>query len=103
MYAIIKTGGKQVKATVGDIIRIEKLKKTDKKKVEFKDVLLFSDGKVTHVGQPILKDAVVSCTIIEEGKSKKIIVYKYKRRKNYRRKRGHRQQFTAVRVDKIKV
>lgn len=102
MYAIIKTGGKQVKAGLGDIIRVERLGVSAGENVEFKEVLLVADGPDIHVGQPIVQNAVVKGTVIEEAKAKKIIVYKYKRRKNYRRKHGHRQFYTAVKIDKIK-
>jgi len=102
MYAIIKTGGKQLRARVGEIVRVERLGAAAGEKVEFKDVLLYFDGKKIHVGQPTVKDCVVSGTVIGEAKMKKIIVFKYKRRKNYRRKQGHRQTYTAVKVDKIK-
>ena len=102
MYAIIRTGGKQVKASVGDVVSIERIKGLQSDKVEFKDVLLCSDGEKIHVGQPTLKDAVVSGTVLSEKKSKKIIVFKYKKRKNYHRKLGHRQIHMAVRIDKIK-
>ena len=101
MYAIIATGGKQYKAQTGDIIRVEKLPNAIGEEITFDEVLMVSDGDAVTVGQPTLAGAVVKGFVVEQGKDKKIIVFKFKRRKKYRRKQGHRQQFTAVRIDSI--
>lgn len=101
MYAIVKTGGKQYKVREGDILRVEKLLGEVGNEISFEDVLLYSDGETVTVGQPKVGDVTVSGHIVAQDKSKKIIVFKYKRRKRYRRKQGHRQQYTAVRIDSI--
>ncbi len=100
MYAIIATGGKQYKVSEGDIITIEKLNVPAGDPVSFDKVLSVSDGKI-KVGDPYLKGATVDATVTENGRGKKVIVYKYKRKDRYRKKQGHRQYFTRVRIDKI--
>ena len=102
MYAVVNSGGKQYKVQQGQILRIEKIPGDVGKPVTFDRVLMFSDGENVSIGQPALKDIAVEGHIVEQGKAKKIIVFKYKRRKRYRRKKGHRQDFTAVRIDNIK-
>jgi len=102
MYAIVKTGGKQYKVREGDTLQVEKLAGEVGNEISFDDVLMYSDGETVTVGQPKLDNVTVSGHIVEQGKNKKIIVFKYKRRKRYRRKQGHRQQYTAVRIDSIK-
>ena len=102
MYAVISTGGKQYRVSEGQTIRVEKLPGEVGAPVSFDRVLLFSDGETVRVGQPTLDGMTVTGHIIQQGKAKKIIVFKYKRRKGYRRKRGHRQQFTALKIDTIK-
>jgi len=101
MYAVIATGGKQYKVETGETLRFEKLSGEVGDEVSFDKVLMVSDGKDVRVGQPELENISVSGHIVEQNKSKKIIVFKYKRRKRYRRKIGHRQQFTAVKIDNI--
>jgi len=103
MYAIVDSGGKQYKVREGEILRVEKLSGEVGDSISFDRILMFSDGENVNVGTPLLEDVAVSGHIVEHGKAKKIIVFKYKRRKRYRRKRGHRQQFTAVKVDSIKI
>ena len=103
MYAVIATGGKQYKVSEGETFRIERIPGEIGAPVSFDRVLMFSDGKTVEVGQPTLADVAVTGHIVEQGKAKKIIVFKHKRRKRYRRKRGHRQQYTALRIDTIKV
>jgi large subunit ribosomal protein L21 len=103
MYAIVDSGGKQYKVQEGEILRVEKLTGEVGDSVSFDRILMFSDGENVNVGTPLLEDVAVNGHIVEQGKAKKIIVFKYKRRKRYRRKRGHRQQFTAVKVDSIKI
>ena len=103
MYAIVDSGGKQYKVKEGEVLRVEKLAGKVGDSVSFDRILMFSDGENVNIGTPLLEDVAVSGHIVEQGKAKKIIVFKYKRRKRYRRKRGHRQQFTAVKVDSIKI
>lgn len=102
MYAIVDSGGKQYKVEEGDILKVEKLSGEVGDKFSFDKILMFSDGKEVNIGTPLLEDVMVNGHIVEQGKTKKIIVFKYKRRKRYRRKQGHRQQFTAVKIDSIK-
>ncbi|CAB1078456.1 LSU ribosomal protein L21p [Olavius algarvensis Delta 1 endosymbiont] len=101
MYAVVNTGGKQYKVKQGEILRVEKIPGDVGSPVTFDRVLMFSDGETVSIGQPVLDDVAVEGHIVEQGKAKKIIVFKYKRRKRYRRKQGHRQQFTAVQIDSI--
>ena len=103
MYAIVDSGGKQYKVKEGEVLKVEKLAGDVGDSVSFDRILMFSDGDNVNIGTPLLEDVAVSGHIVEQGKAKKIIVFKYKRRKRYRRKRGHRQQFTAVKVDSIKI
>ena len=100
MYAIIATGGKQYKVAEGDIIRVEKLGVEAGQTVSFDQVLVVNNGEV-KVGNPTVAGASVSATVIEEGRGKKVIVYKYKRKTGYHKKNGHRQAFTKVKIDKI--
>jgi len=101
MYAVITTGGKQYRVSTGDLLKVEKLAKEKGEKVEFKEVLLLKDDKGIKVGTPYLPNAKVVCTVLTEAKDKKIIVFKKKRRKGYRRKRGHRQWYSLLKVEKI--
>ena len=101
MYAIIATGGKQYKVAEGDIIRVEKLGVDAGETVTF-DQVLAVNGKELVVGTPTVSGATVTGTVVNNGKAKKIIVYKYKAKKGYRRKQGHRQLYTAVKIDNIK-
>ena len=100
MYAIIATGGKQYKVSEGDVIRVEKLGKEADEKVTFDQVLLVSDSDV-KVGNPTVANASVDATVVSNGKAKKVIVYKYKRKTGYHKKNGHRQAYTEVKIDKI--
>jgi large subunit ribosomal protein L21 len=101
MYAVVATGGKQYRVEEGEIIRIEKLTGQVGDQVAFDQVLMIGDGENVRIGQPVVEGATVKASIVEQGKNKKILVFKYKRRKRYRRKQGHRQQFTAVKVNAI--
>ncbi|MBF0573038.1 MAG: 50S ribosomal protein L21 [Desulfamplus sp.] len=103
MYAVIKTGGKQYKVEEGQIFRFEKLEGEIGSEIKFNDVLLYSDGEKMTLGSPIIENAVVSANIIEQGKGKKVIVFKYKRRKSYKRMKGHRQLYTAVKINSIQI
>jgi len=103
MYAVIETGGKQYRVSEGDVVRVERLTSDVGEEVSISEVHLVADGKKVHVGRPIVSGASVQGTVIEEGRGKKVIAFKKKRRKGYRRKIGHRQNFTAIRIDKIVV
>lgn len=100
-YAVIATGGKQYKVTEGETLRIEKIAGEVGAEVALDQVLLASDGEELKIGQPVLDGAKVTATIVEQDKSKKVLVFKYKRRKRYRKMQGHRQPFTAIRINKI--
>ena len=101
MYAIIKTGGKQYKVAEGDTIYVEKLEAAVDAAVTFDQVLtVVNDGNVT-VGKPLVSGAKVTGKVLEQGKEKKILVFKYKAKSNYRRRQGHRQPFTKVAIEKI--
>lgn len=101
MYAIIKTGGKQYKVAEGDVLNVEKLDAEKDAEVVFDEVLaIVNDDKVT-VGNPFVEGAKVTATVVEQGKSEKILVFKYKAKANYRRRAGHRQPFTAVKISGI--
>ena len=100
MYAIIATGGKQYKVTEGDTVKVEKLAVEADDKVTFDQVLLVG-GDDVKVGDPTVKGATVEATVVANGKAKKVIVYKYKRKTGYHKKNGHRQQYTEVKIDKI--
>lgn len=101
MYAVVATGGKQYRVQEGDVLRMEKIVGNVGDPVSFDRVLLISDGQNLIVGRPVVEQASVKARIVEQDRSKKIIVFKYKRRKGYRRKQGHRQDYTAVRIDNI--
>ena len=101
MYAIIETGGKQYKVEQGQIINVEKLDVQQGEEINFDKVLLIKDGENIITGSPVIEKAKVIGEVIETGKGKKIIVFKYKRRKNYRRKKGHRQWYSKVKIKEI--
>ena len=101
MYAVVNTGGKQYKVQKGETLRIEKIPGEVGSSVTFDKVLMVADGENIRVGQPVLENVVVQAQIVEQDKAKKILIFKYKRRKRYRRKNGHRQPFTAIRIDGI--
>lgn len=102
MYAVIKTGGKQYRVAPGQTVRVEKLEGGIGDEVTIKDVLLVHDGESIKVGQPVLADAEVKGKIVEQHRAKKIKVFKKKRRKGYRLTQGHRQYYTALKVEEIK-
>lgn len=101
MYAIIETGGKQVRVEPGKIVRVEKLAAAAGDTVTFDRVLAVSNGDKFQIGTPLVEGATVKGTVVEQGKYRKIIVLKYKNKTNYRRKQGHRQPFTAVKIEAI--
>ncbi|MFZ5969535.1 MAG: 50S ribosomal protein L21 [Bacillota bacterium] len=101
MYAIIETGGKQYRVQEGDTLFIEKLEANQGETVDFDKVLAVSkDGQLT-LGAPVVSGAKVSATVVENGKAPKIIIFKYKSKKDFRKKQGHRQPFTKVKIEKI--
>ena len=100
MYAIIATGGKQYKVAEGDIINVEKLGVAAGEAVTFDQVLAVNNGELA-IGCPTVEGATVSATVVKEGKGKKVIVYRYKRKTGYHKKNGHRQLFTEVKIEKI--
>ena len=101
MYAVIKTGGKQYKVEEGDLLRVEKLEGGEGSEIEFGDILMYSDGENLTLNGDDLDKIAVKAHIVEQGKGKKVLVFKYKRRKGYRKMKGHRQAFTAVKIDSI--
>jgi len=100
MYAIIATGGKQYKVAEGDIIKVEKLG-VEGANYTFDQVLAVNKGDKLIVGDPTVANASVVATIVEEGKNKKVIIFRYKRKSGYHKKNGHRQPFTKVKIEKI--
>jgi large subunit ribosomal protein L21 len=101
MYAVIRTGSKQYRVAPGDLITVEKLQVEEGKKHSFTDVLLYNDGENTIVSQKELAKVRVSAKVVEQGKSKKLLVYKYKPKKGYHKKRGHRQELTRLKIEDI--
>jgi len=101
MYAIIKTGGKQYRVEEGQIIKIEKLSAEEGENVEFDQILAVSDDDGLKAGSPMIEGASVSGKVIDQGKNKKIVVFKYKPKIRYRKKTGHRQPYTRVLIEDI--
>lgn len=101
MYAIIETGGKQYKVSEGNVIKVEKLAVEAGKDYAFDKVLVVSDDNGVKVGAPYVAGAKVNATVIGDGKAKKVIVYKYKSKKGFHKKKGHRQPFTVLKIDSI--
>ena len=101
MYAVIETGGKQYRVEPGDTVVVETLPGESGDAVEFDRVLLISDDESVAVGRPVIEGARVTGQIVEHGLGEKLTVYKFKRRKNYRKRNGHRQQYTAVKINEV--
>lgn len=101
MYAIVKTGGKQYRVSEGDVLYIEKLDIAEGEKVVFEEILVVSKEGEVLVGAPVVEGAKVEGTVLKQGKGKKVIVFKYKPKKDYRKKQGHRQPYSKVQIDKI--
>lgn len=101
MYAIIRTGGKQYQVAAGDTLRVEKLQGNVGDTIELSDILMVVDGENVKIGRPVLDQAKVVARIAEQGRARKVIVFKKKRRQGYRVKRGHRQQYTALTIEQI--
>ena len=101
-YAVIQTGGKQYKVKSGEILKVEKLpnSKPDSK-IEFKNILAYGDSKVIEIGAPIVQGAKVEANLIKNSKNRTVLIFKKRRRKNSRRKNGHRQRFSLIRINKI--
>ena len=101
-YAVIKTGGKQYKVKTGEILKIEKLPKIkENTKIEFNEILAYGDSKLIELGDPLVKGAKVEANLIKNTKNRTILIFKKRRRQNSRRKNGHRQQYSMIRVEKI--
>ena len=100
-FAIIQTGGKQYKVKTSDILKIEKIKDDKSKKIEFDQVLAYGDEKNIELGSPVVKGAKVEAELIKNGKNRTILIFKKRRRKNSRRKNGHRQQYSLIKIEKI--
>jgi large subunit ribosomal protein L21 len=103
VYAVIMSGGKQYRVAEGDVVSVEKLEVRPGSPVEFKDVLLVKTDAKTYIGQPLVEGASVQGVLESQGKGDKVLVFKYKAKKQYRRTRGHRQQHSEVRIEKINV
>ena len=103
MFAIVNIAGKQYRVAQGDQVKVSSLETEAGKKVKFDQVLLTDDGKKVQVGTPTLKGVTVSGTVLNHGRDRKVIIFKKKRRKGYRRKNGHRQNFSLVQIDTISV
>ena len=103
MYAIVNIAGKQYKVAEGDKLQVARLSSEVGDKINFDNVLLTDDGKNIKIGKPIVKGAVVSAEILEHGRLRKILVYKKKRRKGYQRKNGHRQDYSSIKVNSIRI
>ncbi len=103
MYAVFKTGGKQYRVTEGDVIFVEKLNLKDDSAVDFTDVILVNDGKKTTIGTPLVKGAKITGKLLKNGKSKKITVFTYKPKKGSKRKMGHRQPYSKIQIESIKL
>lgn len=101
-FAIVKTGGKQYKVAVGEKLKIEKLTPAEDGTVVFKDVLLVAEGDKVKVGTPLVDGATVTAKLVAQGRARKVIVFKYHSKARYKKKNGHRQQFTEVEITDIK-
>ena len=100
-FAIIQTGGKQYKVKTSEILKIEKINKEPSSKIEFKEVLAYGNEKSIEVGSPLVKGAKVEAELIKNAKNRTVLVFKKRRRKNSRRKNGHRQQYSLIKINKI--
>ena len=101
-FAVIQTGGKQYKVKASDILKIEKLKDSKpESKIEFNEILAYGDEKTLEVGSPLVKGAKVEAELVKNSKNRTILIFKKRRRKNSRRKNGHRQEFSLIRISKI--
>ncbi|MBI1194637.1 MAG: 50S ribosomal protein L21 [Gammaproteobacteria bacterium] len=101
MYAVFETGGKQYRATAGDVLRIEKLDAAEGDAIDFDKVLMVAEGDEVKVGRPYVEGGKVSATVKAQGRGKKVMIIKFRRRKHYRKQQGHRQSYTEVRIEGI--
>lgn len=101
MYAIVETGGKQYRVSEGDVIAVEKLDAKTGDKITLEKILVFSDGDRMDIGNPYVEGVSIQTTVLENGKGKKVVVFKFKSKKNYRKKRGHRQPYTKLKIETI--
>ena len=101
MYAVIKTGGKQYNVAAGDKLKVEKLVGDVGSKVVIDKVLLIADGENTTIGAPLVAGAKVNATVVSHGRADKVMIFKFRRRKHYRKTQGHRQSFTEIQIDTI--
>ena len=102
MYAVIMTGVKQYKVAPGEVVRVETLDAKKGDTVEIKDVYMIADGDKISVGKPTLASAMVTAEVVEEGRGEKLLIFKHRRRKGFRKTNGHRQNYTAIKVKEIK-
>ena len=103
MYAVVETGGKQYRVHEGDVITVEKLNIEDGAKVVFDKVLVAGEGADIKVGKPYIEGCTVECTAVESGKGPKVVIFKYKAKKDYRKKQGHRQPYTSVKIEALNI
>jgi len=103
MYAVIVTGGKQYKVAEGDLLKVEKIEQSTGQNINFDNVLLVADGDDVKIGNPYVNGAKVEAEIIEQGRHAKIRIIKFRRRKHYMRRQGHRQWFTKIKINKISI
>lgn len=103
MYAVIRTGGKQYRVQENQTLKVEKLDGTEGSQVQLDDVLMYSDGETVTLGNPRIENASVNAVILEQGRARKQLVFKFKRRKGYRKMRGHRQPYTEIKINSIAV
>lgn len=101
MFAVVEIHGKQYKVSPKDTVTVDKLPNKAGEKINFDSILLFSDGKKTKVGSPLLEGHTVQAKILDHGRGEKVVVFKKKRRKGYKVKRGHRQEYTTLKIEKI--
>jgi large subunit ribosomal protein L21 len=101
MYAVIKTGGKQYRVSPGESIDVERLPHAVGEQIELDEVLLVADGAKSQVGQPLVPGAKVKATVTRQALARKVVIFKFKRNNRYRRKKGHRQEYTRLRIDEI--
>ena len=100
-FAIIRTGGKQYKVKASEILKIEKLEKKNSSKIEFNEILAYGNEKSIEIGSPTIKGAKVEAELIKNGKNRTVLIFKKRRRKNSRRKNGHRQRYSLIKINKI--
>jgi large subunit ribosomal protein L21 len=101
MYAVIKTGGKQYRVSPGDVVRVESLDAKKGDTVEIKDIYMIADGDKMSVGKPMLASAKVTAEVVDEDRGEKLLIFKHRRRKGFRKTNGHRQNYTAIKVKEI--